>query len=80
MTPEPREFTVYGFDSTHDALSAERLLVDMGVTVTAIPSPSELGSLCGVALRIEPRDADRAERFLTASGLLWTGRTAVQDV
>jgi hypothetical protein len=54
--------------------------MDMGVAVTTIPSPAALGSVCGIALRMEPEETERAERLLEAAGLGWTGRTAVQDV
>lgn len=76
----PREFVAYGFGSTHDALSAEALLADMGLDVTPIPAPAELGALCGIAIRLDPSDTNRAEALLEAAGMSWTGKTAVQDV
>jgi hypothetical protein len=69
----PRGFAVYGFATTHDALAAE-------VPVTPIPAPRELGSLCGIALRVEEADAPDAERALVASGLRWTARADIEDV
>lgn len=66
MSPSsPRVFTVLGFATTHAALDAEQLLADLGVSVTPIPAPAELGgALCGIALRIEPSDTERALTLL----------------
>lgn len=66
MSPEGlRTYTVLGFATTHDALDAERLLMDLGVPVTPVPPPGELGrGLCGIALRLAPADAERALTLL----------------
>jgi len=77
---EPRSFTVYGFATTHDALAAESAIREAGVPVVAIPAPRELGSLCGIALRVEVSDAPRLEDALAEAGVRWTGRVAITDV
>ena len=56
MSRMPRLFKVLGFASTHDALDAEALLLDLGIDAVPIPAPKALGTLCGIALRIEPAD------------------------
>jgi hypothetical protein len=76
----PRGFAVYGFATTHDALAAETAVRAAEVPVTPIPAPRELGSLCGIALRVEEADAPDAERALVASGLRWTARADIEDV
>lgn len=65
---EPRSFTVFGFHSVHDALEAESVLKQAGVASTAIPSPRELGELCGIALRVELGDAGAARDALAGAG------------
>lgn len=76
----PREFVVLGFGSTHDALAAEAVLKDMGVPVVPVPAPRELGTLCGIALRVPPADAQRAETLLVAASMSPTGRVVIDDV
>lgn len=53
------EFTVFGFETTHDAMRAESVLEDAGIAVVLIPTPKALGTLCGLAARV-PRDAVEA--------------------
>jgi hypothetical protein len=81
VTPRtPRAFTVYGFATTHDALAAETALRAESIDVTPIPAPRELGSLCGIALRLEPAVAVAAEAAWTAAGLRWNARAEIEDV
>ena len=80
MIREPRHFVVLGFGSTHDTLDAEALLGDLGVAVTPMPTPKVLGSLCGIALRIDPGDEDRARRYLDGAGLEITSAAEIDDV
>lgn len=79
MTSPTRRFTVLGFTSVHDALGAEAVLKAAGITVTAIPSPRELGEICGIAMRIKPRDAAEAERTLARAGTQVRARTEILD-
>lgn len=69
MSGELRVFVVYGFSSVHDALGAETVLKGAGVAVTPVPSPKELGDLCGIALRVAPDDAVHARRLLESAGM-----------
>jgi len=74
------EFVALGFGSTHDALDAEALLEDLGIDVVPIPAPSAIGSLCGIALRIPPEQASRAEKYLLRGGIEVIGTTLIEDV
>ena len=80
MSAEVRRFVVLGFASVHDALSAEAVLEAAGMRVTAIPSPRELGEICGIAMRVEFEDADEAERVLALEGMPPRARAEVFDV
>lgn len=75
-----RPFAVFGFGSTHAALDAEALLQDLGVEVVAIPSPKALGDLCGLALRLELAEEERAARYLEDAGMAPTSRLRVEDL
>ncbi len=77
---ETRAFVALGFKTTHAALSAESLLEDLGITVTPIPAPRVLGALCGIALRLELADVERAEELLARGDIAVTGRVEIEDV
>jgi hypothetical protein len=65
-----RRFAVLGFTTTHTALAAEQLLKDLGIPATPIPAPKSIGgALCGIALRLEPADVERAETLLERADL-----------
>lgn len=72
-------FAVYGFATTHDALTAEAALESAEVAATTIPAPRELGSLCGLAMRVRPGDAPDAEEVMSDAGIAWTRRIEVED-
>lgn len=59
MSERREVFAVLGFDTTHDAMAAERALEEAGIAVTLIPTPKALGTLCGLAARV-PRDEEAA--------------------
>ncbi len=77
---DPRPFAVYGFATTHDALAAEARLKSVLIPVVPIPSPKELGELCGIALRVAMEDVSRVESALIGEGVRWTLRVDMQDV
>jgi hypothetical protein len=80
VTREARIFAALGFESTHDALDAETLIDDMGIEVVPIPAPKAIGAHCGIALRIEVTDEDRALGYLDAAGIEVTARARIEDV
>jgi hypothetical protein len=80
MARTPRQFAVLGFASTHAALDAEALLLDLGIDVVPIPAPKSLGSLCGIALRLEIADRDRAMRYLDGAAIAVETSGEVSDV
>ena len=80
MNREPRPFVVLGFGSTHDALDAEALLEDLGIDVVPVPAPKALGALCGIALRVAPEQAERAEKYLSRAAIKVVGTTRIEDV
>jgi hypothetical protein len=78
VTRDERDFVVFGFDSTHDALAAEALLKDLGVPVLPVPPPRHLGA-CGIGLRVEPSDVDRAAELLERASIHVASRVPVRD-
>jgi len=80
VTRVPREFAAFGFESTHEALDAEQLLGDLGIEVVPMPAPKTLGSRCGIALRLELADEERAAGYLGAAGIVIHARGRIEDV
>jgi hypothetical protein len=76
----PRLFAVFGFATTHDALAAEAALKSAAIPVTPIPAPRELGSLCGIALRLEVSDAQGAAQLFAEAGIVPTACADIADV
>jgi hypothetical protein len=79
MKREEGLFTVYGFDSTHDALRAEKTLLASGVTVALIPTPRALGSLCGFAVRVPESEERLAGETLEAARIEPNGVIQIGD-
>jgi len=52
------------FHSTTHALRAEKVLQGAGVSTKMIPTPRQLSSDCGMALRFDPVDRMRVEEAL----------------
>jgi len=57
------------FHTTTSALRAEKILQKAGLTVKLIPTPRELSSDCGMALRFELSDRADVEQRLASAGV-----------
>jgi hypothetical protein len=60
------EYAVVLFHSTQGAIKAERVLVRAGFAVKLIPTPRQLSSDCGTALRCAWADVDAVIAALQA--------------
>ena len=72
--PEPEtgiepQYSVFLFYSTQGAIKAERVLLRRGFAVTLIPTPRQLSSDCGTALRCAWEDAEAAASALERAGV-----------
>jgi hypothetical protein len=52
------------FRNSHDAIMAERRLLDCGLDVRVMPLPRQLGSSCGIALRVNIEDIAETIKLL----------------
>jgi len=77
--PALRPYVVFGFESTHDALTAESVLAAGGLPLTVMPTPKSLGALCGIALRIAETDVPAAEKTMMRAGIVWTASARILD-
>jgi Putative Se/S carrier protein-like len=60
------------FDSTHQALSAEKALKEAGVRHAVVNTPREFSAGCGIALRVEPAFKDKAVEVLDSAGVVYS--------
>jgi hypothetical protein len=67
IEPGVEEF-IFTFHSASDSIMSERKLLDSGLTVLVMPTPSALGPNCGICLRIKPGDLEPA-RVLLGDGI-----------
>jgi hypothetical protein len=80
MSGPMRDFVVFGFGSVHDTLAAEAALKAAGVAAVTVPSPREVGEVCGIAIRVEPQDAEAAAEALATSGNPPRARAMFKDL
>ena len=66
-------FCVISFDTSHQAIAAEMAVTGLS-GARLIPLPPEISEGCGLALRVNREDAEKAV------GLLQTSGAAYQDV
>ena len=57
------------FHTTSSALRAEKILQREGLIIKLIPTPRELSSDCGIALRFEWNDREQIEVHLIHAGV-----------
>jgi hypothetical protein len=71
MDPAAQTEVIISFLGSHDAIMAERLLLDSGIDVRVMPMPPALGPACGIALRLAAADLAKARPLLgvTVAGL-----------
>ena len=53
------DYSVVLFHSTAHAIRAEKVLVQAGLRIKMIPTPRQISSNCGMALRFDPADGER---------------------
>jgi hypothetical protein len=71
------EYSVVLFYSSAHALRAEKVLVQSGFRVKMIPTPRELSSDCGLALRLDRADGARATEILAESHVPTNGMRSI---
>jgi hypothetical protein len=76
----PRPFVVFAFGSTHESLAAESALEDAGFEIRVVPLPRHRGSLCGIAVRISPKDEHEALVELAKHDLTVAARDEIEDI
>ena len=60
--------TLLVFENTRSVILAERECIKAGFKCTAVPTPREYTSSCGIALEIPPEQKDDVLKFLKEQG------------
>ena len=60
---------IFHFASTHDTISAERLVVQHGYGAEVIPRPPGTVGRCGVALQVAAADVEALTAIFVGGGL-----------
>ena len=63
------QYSVALFDSTSQVMRGEKLLGQAGVRVKMIPTPRQISSDCGLALRFDREEADRVVTILSENSV-----------
>ena len=63
------QYTVILVHSTSHAIRAEKVLAEAGISCKLIPVPRQLGSDCGVCVRVEQLYQDTAIEVLEAANV-----------
>jgi hypothetical protein len=66
-------FAVALFYTTSAAIRAEKVLQRAGLAVKLIPTPRQFSSDCGISLRFDRTDAERARALLTEAAVETAG-------
>jgi hypothetical protein len=71
MTTHPTQptYVVFLVRAISHAMKGEAALTKAGIAHKLIPVPRALGSDCGVCVRVDPADRERAEKALRAAGV-----------
>ncbi|MEL3906700.1 MAG: DUF3343 domain-containing protein [Treponema sp.] len=64
------EFCVISFDTSHQAIAAEMAVTGLA-GARLIPLPPEISEGCGLALRINREDSEKAVELLQAGGAVY---------
>lgn len=71
-------YYIFTFDTTHWAISADKLLEANAVSHKLIPVPQKISAGCGFCLRVPKDDAEKAERLFEEKGVEFAGVYAAE--
>ena len=67
------------FDSVHQAIRAEKLLLQAGVAVEMVPTPREISASCGQSVRFPTGSADSVLALLEREKIAFRGIYSVAE-
>jgi len=66
-----KEYGLFTFISTAQALKAERVLKDQGMDHLMIPTPREISTSCGLSIKVLPQNRERCRMLLEVNQVTW---------
>lgn len=69
---------IFTFQNTHEAIYGERLLLAEKLAVRVMALPAKIAAGCGICLRVNPDELERARRLLTQGGVRVDGLYSMQ--
>ena len=72
MTRQKKPALVIAFDTTAQALAAEKLFAESGLPGRMIPIPSQITAGCGLAWKAEPEQRDALCGTLESAGIRYS--------
>lgn len=61
---------IFTFSCTHDAITGGKTLEEAGLAVRNMALPDQIGAGCGICLRVDEGERDRALACLKDAGIL----------
>ncbi len=77
---ELKDYGVFTFISTSHALKAERVLKNDSAEFLMIPTPRQISTSCGLAVKVREADLDSARHFLLNNQVKIEGIYQVQNI
>lgn len=66
-------YAVLTFESTHHAISGEKVFKEAGLQFKTIPTPREITSSCGLSIRFDLEDLEVAKKNIEETNLAIKG-------
>lgn len=63
------EFYVVSFNSTHQAIRAEKILEEAGIDIVTMPTPRGITASCGLSIRFDFQKIDEVVKLMNESGV-----------
>lgn len=63
------KFLLFAADSTHLIIKSEKLLKENGIECRIIPLPSEVKATCGLSIKTELENKNRANELFKSNGI-----------
>ena len=60
-----KQEVIFTFSNTHDAIRGEKTLLEGGLLVRTMALPDQIGAGCGICLRVDEPDREKAQTLLT---------------
>lgn len=67
------EMYIVSFNSTHHAIRTDKILSQLGVTSTTLPTPREITASCGISIRFLFNDIEKVNKILKENDIEYKG-------